>query len=158
MIAACDPGLHGAFAMFSDGELMIFDMPVYTAKAGSRAKDRLLFDEAGVMALLANLKLLGATRLVIEQVHGAPGQSAPAAFTFGYGVGFVTACARSRGMAIEHVTASVWKRALRAPSDKRATRARASELLPSHAAQWPLAGHDGRAEAALIALFAEKCL
>jgi hypothetical protein len=158
MIVACDPGLHGAFAMIDGEELQIWDMPTYVAKAGARKKDRTLFDEAGVLRLVAAFPLVGATRLVIEQVSGAPGQSSPAAFTFGYGVGFITACAMSQRLAIDHVAPSVWKLALRAPSDKRASRARASELLPAHAEKWPLAGHDGRAEAAMIALYAERCL
>jgi hypothetical protein len=156
---ACDPGLHGAFAMFIGEEsLLVFDMPTYTAQAGARHKDRLTLDETGIIALIGKLRLMGADRLVIEQVNGAPGQSSPAAFNFGYGCGFVVATARVMKLAVDRVPPQIWKRAMRAPADKRASRARASELLPAHATQWPLASHEGRAEAAMIALYAEKCL
>jgi hypothetical protein len=37
-------------------------------------------------------------------------------------------------------------------------RARASQLLPEAADQWPLRRHDGRAEAALIALYGARQL
>lgn len=158
MIIACDPGLNGAFALLDGGELQIWDMPTYVAKAGARKKDRRLLDEGGIVQLFAAFRLIGATELVIEQVSGAPGQSAPAAFTFGYGCGFIVATAKAQKLVVNRVAPSVWKLALRAPSDKRAARARASELLPSHAQKWPLVGHDGRAEAAMIALYAEKCL
>jgi hypothetical protein len=39
------------------------------------------------------------------------------------------------------------------PAEKDGARARASQLLPQHAGHWPLKKHDGRAEAALIALY-----
>jgi len=40
---------------------------------------------------------------------------------------------------------------LRVPAAKDAARARASQLLPHAANQWPLKKHDGRAESACIA-------
>jgi crossover junction endodeoxyribonuclease RuvC len=47
----------------------------------------------------------------------------------------------------------VWKRALMVPAGKSAARARASQLLPAAAGYWARVKDDGRAEAALIALY-----
>jgi hypothetical protein len=44
------------------------------------------------------------------------------------------------------------------PAAKDGARARASQLLPGAADQWPLVKHDGRAEAALIALWGIRSL
>jgi hypothetical protein len=44
------------------------------------------------------------------------------------------------------------------PKAKDAARARASQLLPQAAHQWPLKKHDGRAESALIALYGARQL
>jgi hypothetical protein len=148
MILACDPGLSGAFFWRGD----VADMPTY-------AKDkRRCIDERGVFALVEDYRDAGAVRLVIEDVHGAPGQSAPAAFNFGYGVGIIIGAAIAAGLELERVAPQVWKRALKVPADKRASRARASELLPAFSHLWPLAKHDGRAEAAMLALYAERYL
>ena len=54
------------------------------------------------------------------------------------------------------VPPQVWKRRFNLTSDKDASRARASELLPAHAHLWPLKEHDGRAEAALLALYGAR--
>ena len=51
-----------------------------------------------------------------------------------------------------------WKRALHVPKAKDAARARASQLLPEAAHQWRLRKHDGRAEAALLALYGARQL
>ena len=51
-----------------------------------------------------------------------------------------------------------WKRALGVQKSKDAARARASQLLPAAAAQWGLRKHDGRAEAALLALYGARQL
>jgi hypothetical protein len=46
--------------------------------------------------------------------------------------------------------------ALRVPAEKDGARARASQLIPAGASWWPLVKHDGRAEAALIALYGSR--
>ena len=158
MILACDPGLRGAFALLDGARLEILDMPVRTVSVGSPKRDRDFIDEQRVFALLAGHALIGVDRFVVEQVGGVAGQSAPAAFAFGYGFGIVIGAAMAAKVPIERVTATVWKKALRVHSDKRASRGRASELLPHHADLWPLQKHDGRAEAAMIALYAQRHL
>jgi crossover junction endodeoxyribonuclease RuvC len=51
-----------------------------------------------------------------------------------------------------------WKRALSVPAAKDAARARASQLIPGAAGYWTRRKDDGRAEAALIALWGAEHL
>lgn len=157
MILAVDPGIHGALAVYLDGKIGVEDMPTYKAKAGARKTDRLFIDEPALVRIVTGAGLAGYT-LVIESVGGIPGQSAPSAFNFGHGVGVVIGAALATGMRIERVASSTWKSALRVPADKRAARARASELIPDLAHMWPLQKHDGRAEASMLALYGHQIL
>lgn len=152
MILAVDPGLKGAFA-YTDGiAYAIRDMPTYTAKAGPRNKDRLFINEPAVVNLIRSSSRY-ARILVLERVGGIPGQAASAAFNFGHGAGVIVGAGIAFGMRVERVAPGTWKSALRVPADKRQARARASELLPGLADQWPRQKHDGRAEAAMMALY-----
>lgn len=159
MILACDPGLKGAFAFYDGTALSVRDMPTFTQKAGARKTDRPFIDGARVANLVRSVQRAQLSAhgdplvMVMEQVGGIPGQSAPAAFTFGCGVGMVLGAAHAFQMRIERVAPTTWKSALRVPADKRAARARASELLPAYSDLWPLQKHEGRAEAAMIALY-----
>lgn len=152
MILAVDPGIHGALAYYDGVVLAVRDMPTFTSKMGSRKTDRERIDEAVLWNMVRSARR-NALILVIEQVGGIPGQSAPAAFTFGHGVGAIIGMAIAAGYRIERVAPASWKSALRVPADKRAARARASELLPAYSGLWPLQKHDGRAESAMIALW-----
>ena len=67
--------------------------------------------------------------------------------------GILLACLHFAGVPTRLVDPSVWKKTLRLSSDKAASRQLASMTWPDCADQWKLAKHDGRAEAALIALY-----
>lgn len=150
MILACDPGLHGALA-WTDGNLLsVRDMPTRTVIVSG--KERLAICETGVEKLLRTAQL-HARWLIIEQVGGMPGQSGPAAFNFGYGVGIVTGIAQTLGYQIEKAAPSRWKGALGVPASKDGARARATDFWPRHAGLWQRKKDDGRAEAALLAWY-----
>lgn len=133
-------------------------MPTYEKTAGARHAMRTFLDEQGLWDLVSGARVMGAEIGIIEEVSGLPGQSAAGAFVFGDGYGCAKMAARACGLRLEKVKSSVWKLRLRAPADKSAARARASELMPAEAWRWPLKKHDGRAEAAMIGLYAEKYL
>lgn len=160
ILVAIDPGLQGAFALYDTQRVSmhIVDMP--TAAVGRSAKkDKTIVDFAATNALLAAYRDIGATHLVIEEVGGRPGQGASAAFSFGFGAGGLHSAAQMLGYSIEPVTPVKWKGDMRCPSDSsKAIRARATQLMPAHAHLWPLAKHDGRAEAAMLALWGERKL
>lgn len=157
ILVSCDPGLSGAFCLYDTrlGSMKIHDMPTVERVVGKSAK-RTVIDEEGVVDLLTGFQLLGATHFIGEKVQGLPRQSAPAAFNFGFGYGVVLTAARCLGFVIEQVEPARWKGKLRVSSDKNAARARASEMIPTHKHLWPLVKHDGRAEAALLAVWAEQ--
>ena len=153
VILGCDPGLSGAFAFCEGAELRLFDMPT-TIRDVARKQRRVIY-ELRLARLLQWQRLAGAEILVIEQVGGMPGQSGPAAFTFGYGVGLIVGIATSLGYQIERVAPSHWKASMGVPADKSAARRIAAERFPEHAAMFTRIKDDGRAEAALIALWGQ---
>lgn len=158
MILAVDPGLTGALVLRGAGVFMHWRMPTYTKAAGPRNTERKFLYEPGVCEIVLAARLMGAEHAVIEDVFGVPGQSASGAFTFGYGAGVVVTACRLNDLTIDKVRPDRWKQAMRVPRDKRASRARASELMPEQSHLWTKAGDDGIAEAAMLALYAEKHL
>lgn len=158
-ILACDPGLTGAFCFYDPkkGQMEVEPMPTFMRDTGRKTKRKTL-DEHALHDLVGRFTDMGAKHLYIEQVGGMPGQSASAAFSFGQGYGAVRMAALGRGMSIEAVPAATWKAALRVPAAKLGARQRASEMIPTHRHLWPLAKDDGKAEAALLALYAQRHL
>lgn len=154
-----DPGIHGALALRGEGALVtVWDVPTYQRTAGARHAQRDFIDEGALLGIVEGAQVMGADLFCIEEVGGLPGQSAAAAFVFGRGYGAALMAARAFGLRLETVKSSVWKLRLRVPADKSAARVRASELMPDAAHRWPLKKHDGRAEAAMLGLYAEKFL
>ena len=148
-VLAVDPGLEGAFAFLtSEGALHIRDMPVTFSPSGKR-----IVDLAGVVKLLRSARA-GTDTAAVEQVGGMPGQSGPAAFSFGHGAGAIAGAALALGYRLEFVQPARWKAVMKCPANKTLARARASEVFPDHAHLWTLAKHDGRAEASLLAAYA----
>lgn len=150
MTATCilgiDPGLSGALALYdlSSGSLEIEDVPTF--KVGKR-----LIDKYALARIVDNWSSRIHT-VWLEQVGVRPGEGIVGAFTFGRGYGLLEGVCAANLLPIVDVTPAAWKRALQVPADKDAARMRASALMPREAHQWPLKKHDGRAEAALIAL------
>lgn len=159
MILACDPGLTGALCFYDPklGRMDVEPMPTFMRDTGRKTKRKTL-DEHGVFDLVKRFADEGAKHLFIEQVGGLPRQSAPAAFNFGQGYGAVRMAAIAAGMSIEAVPAATWKAILKVPADKHGSRQRASQMIPTHRHLWPKAGDDGKAEAALLALYAQRHL
>jgi len=89
----------------------------------------------------------------IEAVGAMPGQGVSSVFAFGKVFGLLLGILAANFIPHTLVPPVRWKRALGVPADKDGARARASQLLPTHAGLWTRAKDDGRAEAALIALY-----
>lgn len=182
ILVAVDPGLTGALAYYDTqrGALEVHDMPTLAIAKASKLTKRILKSGAKsatpakqasrtivnlyeVTALLSVWRDLGAELLVIEQVMGLPGQSAPAAFNFGHGTGVIYGAAASLGYRIEEVRPQAWKGAMRVSSVPDAIRARANELIPTHAHLWARGSLSpgseirlGRAEAAMLAIYGAR--
>ena len=158
-----DPGLtNGAITVLSADHkvCLAYDVPTVTVK--KRGKIRKSVCWAGLHRLSCTIRALDPDFVMVEMVGGVPGQSAPAAFNFGYASGLCAYSLFAAGIPIERfhfVAPATWTGALglRAPgglssADKKEYhRGAALKMWPQHASKWPLRKHTGRAEAALIA-------
>ena len=154
MIVGIDPGLSGALFFLdlnrlSAGEAV--DLPVHLLMRGGKKKREV--DVSGLIEILAGRRL---EHVFLEQVSAMPGQGVSSVFAFGKTYGVILGVVAAHAIPLTLVAPAVWKRALGVPKAKDGARARASQLLPEAAAQWRLKKHDGRAEAALIALYGAR--
>ena len=151
MILGVDPGIRGALAYYDGHAPSIRDMPTRKQMINGSLRD--VIDEQALCKLLRSARA-NASILVLEQVGGMPGQSGPAAFTFGHGVGLIRGIGVTLGYQIEHVPAARWTGALGLMhSDKDGHRASAAERWSEHAALFSRKKDADRADAALIALY-----
>lgn len=149
MILAIDPGKQGAVALVdSQGVLVdVADMePLYANAVLSPALLR-----ATILDLCCDLPD-SVNACVVEAVnsHGMGRQSA---FNFGQSLGTCRSVPTCLGIWVVDVTPTSWKRAMHLPADKDVARARAAERWPDHAPKFARKKDDGRAEAALLALW-----
>lgn len=148
-----DPGLSGALAFWHPETrgLDVFDMPVL--ELGKKRID------GYELARLVDTKCgdIRAPRLcLLEQVGARPGAGVSGMFNFGRSFGLVEGVISAQFWPLEFAMPHVWKRVMSCPKEKDGARARASQLLPEHTSHWALKKWDGRAEAALLALYAER--
>lgn len=154
----CDPGLSGAVAEWWPEQrvLQVHDMPTLRVKAGSNKRTLDAYELARIVDGLAQSQARHHFRLaVIEQAGARPGEGTASAHTNGrnWGVAYGVLCAQF--IPVEIVAPHVWKRGMCCPKAKDGARARAKQLLPQHAHLFARVKDDGRAEAALLALYAE---
>jgi crossover junction endodeoxyribonuclease RuvC len=145
-----DIGVAGAVSCHEEnGELVeVADMPVLNdGPAGRRAVNAPLLAE-----ILARWHV---RRAFVEFVGARPGEGAVGAFAFGRSRGVIEGVCGALGVSVTFITPPSWKRAVGiAPGKgaKDAARAEAIRRWPDKAALFALKKHDGRAEAALIAI------
>lgn len=148
IVAGIDPGLSGAICLLdTKGTISINDMPVHALTRGGKNKREV--DPHRLATLLSGP--IG--HAFIEQVGAMPGQGVSSMFSMGKTFGIIIGVLATHGVPMTFVSPVKWKKALQVPASKDGARARASQLLPHAAGNWPLVKHDGRAEAALIALW-----
>jgi hypothetical protein len=165
-ILGIDPGKKGGFAIYdTDWEAVsdIWDMPTYSKKVGTgkAAKDRPEIDKVGLVSLFNKFGRPDMTVMeLVGQRPTAPkdGQARAQSgmFEFGKGWGYVDMLLTVYKHRTEYARPQVWKKSMACPADKKEAVFRADQLLPDHRDLWrgsrggPL---DGRAEAALLALY-----
>lgn len=150
-IGGTDPGLTGALAVldFPAARLHIWDTPTVSVKVGDKIRQR--------VDPIAFAKAVGHFPLdysLIENVASTPNDGHVGAFTFGKATGIAIGIHAGMDIPLDAVAPAKWKMALLVPADKREAMHRASELLPNCTAAWSRQMDNGRAEAALIALYA----
>ncbi|MBB6254110.1 hypothetical protein [Nitrospirillum iridis] len=150
VVIGIDPGLSGAIAVLSpDGALVVHDMPTHRLT-------RTELDLPALAHIFDGLAKEAAPVAFLERVGAMPGQGVSSMFKFGTCFGALQGLLAAHFIPVTLVTPQSWKRAMGCPAGKDAARARASQLLPRQAGLWPLKKHDGRAEAALIALYGQR--
>lgn len=150
IVLGVDPGLAGAVALLAaDGQPeLVADLPVI--RDGRLA----WIDGASLQSVLLNALQGRPCRAVVERVSSWPGQGVASSFAFGAILGSILATLQTLQLPIELVTPAAWKSALGLGRDKRVSLDKARLLFPS--ADLRLAKHDGRAEALLLAYFAQS--
>jgi hypothetical protein len=165
-----DPGPKGAVVCSTFNEagrpvdMSVHDMPSSVAIIGG--KDRLRVDVHGLSMLMQAYATQGVSLAVIEDLAGRDvriprkiGNQVvmvvqAGAFAQGFAAAMPVACAACHGLPYRMVTPSIWKPAMKVPADKEEARVAASRMMPDFAHLWPLKKHDGRAEAALLSVYA----
>lgn len=154
-ILGVDPGLHGAIALlYPDDGIEVFDMPITTRVVNGKTKNRIDAYQLGdwVAQNAPRIQLA-----VVEAVGAMPGQGVTSSFGFGFTAGVIQGVLAACDVAIHEVHPQKWKRhygLLGQPKD--ASRAAASQRMPGAAHLWPRKKDDGRAEAALLALYGKS--
>lgn len=125
----------------------IHDMPTFEIK-GKR--------KINLSALVSTLdSYLGQIKFaVVEEVGAMPGQGVTSMFNFGFSTGLITGVIASQYIPIHTVRPAIWKTLMGLGRDKDESRRRASQLFPQDAPLFSRKKDDGRAEAALLAVFA----
>lgn len=151
-IVGIDPGNAGALAFLDpeNARMRIVDMPTFEFET---TRKRIKIDP---YSIVREIEAQPVANLYLEEVFASPQMGVVSAFSFGEGKGIILGAAAARGVPVTEVKPANWKKVMRVPADKRAAVQRASQLFPavSPLFKGPRGGvFDGRAEAALIALF-----
>ena len=153
-ILGVDPGLSGCMAMLNAGAVDVFDIPTTTRTVNKKEKRQI--DPYQLAAWLEIQRPL-IRFAVVEQVGTMPGQGVTSAFNFGFTTGCIHGIIAACGIEIRTVPPQVWKRKYGLlGQNKDASRGEASRRFPQFTHLWQLKKHDGRAEAALLALYGSE--
>jgi len=150
VIVGIDPGRTGALAAIDDrGRLLaVADMP--PKRKGE--SDHLWYWNAG-RAICDFPPFADEPVVFVEQPPPMPRQSVTSTATQFTGYGLILGALGALSLDVHTVTPAAWKRAVGVTADKRSSLNLARTLWPADADRWfRLAKHDGRAEAALIAV------
>ena len=128
--------------------LVVCDMPSMMVRIGKG--ERRQISEAGLASILRHYEPDAAW---IERVHALPKQGVTSSFSFGLSYGLARGVLAALGVPVTLVTPQEWKRAFRLGSSKSEARTIACRLFPANAGYFARVRDDGRAEAALLALF-----
>ena len=147
-IFGIDPGYSGAIAIYwpKTKKLEMHDMPIMLNHAGKNIID--------CHALIDILEPETSDRYaIIERVGAMPGQGVSSVFRFGEGYGMLQASVAAQKTPVHFVTPAKWKKHFGLNRDKGVSRSKAMERFQNYAQLFSRVKDDGRAEAALIALY-----
>jgi crossover junction endodeoxyribonuclease RuvC len=149
-IGGIDPGLTGALAVldFDLACLHLWDTPTVSVQVGDKVRKRV--DPIACAEAVGRFPLDSS---LIENVHSTPNDGHAGAFTFGKATGIMIGVFAGLDFPLGSVAPAKWKMAMQVPADKGDAMRRASEMFPRCTKAWARKMDNGRAEAAIIALF-----
>ena len=148
IIMGIDPGISGAVAFYFPmvpARISVDDVPVAGGEINGYELARLI-------------KIHRPTLAVVEKVGAMPGNGGVSMFNFGRAYGDVRGVISALDVPMHFVTPQKWKKHFGLTSDKEQSRLRAIRTFPAVADSFKLKKHDGRAEAALLALYGAEVL
>lgn len=148
-----DPGLHGAIAIYDGEKLVVHDMPIRKVTINKKKRSMLDMDELADLMREQDPNDL----VTIEAVHAMPAQGVTSSFSFGVVFGAIqqaVACNFHKPALL--VTPQRWKGHYGLDSNKNRARAAVSAYFPPVANLFSRKKDDGRAEAALLALYGKR--
>lgn len=154
LVIGIDPGVSGAVAILEQERLvMVFDMPTVEIKVGHAMKRRVSAE-----MLADELRMYADQGAVawIEKVSAMPGQGVSSMFAFGEAYGLARGVLAGLGVPCHTVTPMKWKKGMGLNQGKDASRAQAAQTWPMRAGEFKRVKDDGKAEAALIALWGSR--
>ena len=142
--AGIDPGYRqGGVALVQGGWSEVHSLPVFSDQG---------VDCVGLVDILRSVSI----RLcIIEKQGSRPKQGVASAFKIGMAYGQILACLSITKVPYRIVTPSKWKSAFNVPSDKDGARRLAQQLYPKQQQHLSRKKDEHRAEALLIAAYAE---
>ena len=145
-----DPGFTGAVAVYCpEAEVVnVGDMPTFKDPSSGKT----LINDHALFEMLR--PSVGNIHGMLEKVASRPGQSAPSTFRFGEGFGAIKMALAGHQIPYQTVTPAKWKKHFGLSKDKRASRGLATQRFPGASDLFKRVKDDGRAEAALLALYA----
>lgn len=152
-IIGVDPGKTGAIAVYrpATGHLAVYDVPIYFK---TNAKGR-KFKRLDIDALRALARAIGPVDLAVhELVNAMPGEAPAYAFDFGFTSGALTVAFGAQEL--HRVAPAVWKARMNTSAIKDEARAQAEFEFPDYGHLFARKKDDGRAEAALLALYGAR--
>lgn len=153
LIAGIDPGLDGAIALFGPGTLQVHDMPTLDIKTNGKNRRQLdIYKLAGFFELYGPSISLAC----IEDPSSMPSDGVIQAFKFGFNCACAQMAAACSFIPMRLVRPATWKAKMGLTGDKDRSRQLASQVMPRFSHLWPLKKHDGRAEAALLAVYGSR--
>lgn len=155
-ILGLDPGVTGALALL-DTELSVLaiaDMPSVVVTIGKKTQRRTLSETW----LAETIHQYEPDAAWLERVHALPGQGVTSSFSFGLAYGMARGALAAARVPLHLVTPQEWKRHFRLGASKNAARLIAARLFPHQSGLFARVKDDGRAEAALLALFGAQSL
>lgn len=144
-IMGLDPGVSGAVSFYFPAHsenIAIYDMPSFGK-------------EVNCHELTALIKQYCPTMAIIEAVHSFPGQGVSSSFNFGCSYGMIRGVVAACGIPTHLVQPQRWKKYFSLTKDKDLSRRLAAMTWPE-CNMFNRKKDDGRAEAALLALYGAK--